>query len=72
MKCVMNNYVPHKINNKTKFDDWFSYYRRDLINMYCIFKEIFNKQYNDVEIENDNELFTKFVYMIFNSSSKHF
>jgi len=69
-KTVLSNYIPHKQPLHVNFDLWFKYHKKDLINLYIIFKQ---KMEYEFRIKNwSNIEFTKFVYFIFNSSSKNY
>ena len=68
------NYIPHKTPFRVKFMDWFNYYKKDLINLYTIFQDGL-EQFDPSDIKADmksNVEFTKFVYMIYHSSSKYY
>lgn len=74
MNSVIRNYIPHKTPIRLNFNKWFEYYRSDLINLYSIFKENLKNNYEDDEFKIDldtNLAFTKFVFFIYNSSSKY-
>ena len=74
MNSVIRNYIPHKTPTRLNFNKWFEYYRSDLINLYSIFKENLKNNYEDDELKIDldtNLAFTKFVFFIYNSSSKY-
>ena len=54
------------------FNEWYKFYKRDLINLYMIFQKSVDERYNNTNVEwRNNETYTKFVYMIFKSSSKY-
>ena len=75
MKYSKSNYIPHKTPFRVKFIDWFNYYKKDLINLYTIFQDSINNNFErtDIKVEfKSNVEFTKFVYMIYNSSSKYY
>jgi hypothetical protein len=75
MKSVIRNYIPHKTPTRLNFNKWFEYYRSDLINLYSIFRENLKNNYEDDEFKIDldkNLAFTKFVFFIYNSSSKYY
>lgn len=70
-KCVITNYIPKSTPNNVYFNKWFEYHKKDLINLYEIFKENIIMRFPHLEKEKwNNVLFTKFVYFIFNNSSK--
>jgi hypothetical protein len=74
MNSVTRNYLPHKKPERLNFNKWFEYYRSDLINLYSIFRENLKSNYEDDEFKIDldkNIAFTKFVFFIYNSSSKY-
>jgi hypothetical protein len=69
------NYIPHQTPFRVKFMDWFKYYKKDLINLYTIFQDSINDNFIEEDIKSNmksNVEFTKFVYMIYNSSSKYY
>ena len=69
------NYIPHKTPFRVKFMDWFNYYKKDLINLYTIFQDSINANFDEEDIKSNmksNVEFTKFVYMIYHSSSKYY
>lgn len=72
MKSVIVNYIPHKRPINVNFNNWFQCYKKDILNLYSIFKESINDnyKYNKIDWETDI-IFKKFVYLIFNSSSKY-
>ena len=79
MKVSKPNYIPHKTPFRVKFMDWFNYYKKDLINLYTIFQYSINQNFDYEDIKADirtgvksNVEFTKFVYMIYHSSSKYY
>ena len=37
-KCVIKNYIPHKLKVKNSFKDWYMEYEHDLLNMFQILK----------------------------------
>ena len=71
-KCVIPNYIPHETPMDADFNEWYKFYKRDLINLYMIFQKSVDERYNNTNVEwRNNETYTKFVYMIFKSSSKY-
>jgi len=74
MRISKPNYIPHRTPFRVKFMDWFNYYKKDLINLYTIFQDGL-EQFDHSDIKADmksNVEFTKFVYMIYHSSSKYY
>ena len=71
MKCVIPNYIPHKVIKKQLFSRWLSRYRNDLLYLY----DDFNKIVQDREIydylkQPSEKDFLRFCLFIFNCSSK--
>ena len=62
MKCVISNYIPHKVKRKN-FSKWFSRYHTDLQHLYEIFRK------TSVEDVSD-KTFMQFSIFIFTCSSK--
>lgn len=70
MKTSISNYIPHRKPNRIDFNEWFSFYKQDLINLYCIFTSCVSSEYQYIDWKT-NQKFTKFVFMIYNKSSKY-
>jgi hypothetical protein len=73
-KCVIFNYIPHKtpkiLNSTIYFEEWYEYYKEDLIEMYYKTMNLVKEQYNTVNIESENN-FNLFINIIYESSSKY-
>lgn len=67
-KCVIFNYIPHKLKNKNKFNKWYNEYEYDLLNMFEIVKDILEFRHSEDEY---NLNFEKFCFLIYNSSSTY-
>ena len=48
-KCVIFNYIPHKLKKKNTFNNWFNEYEDHLINMFNIIKEILESRHTKDE-----------------------
>ena len=59
------NYVPHIKPRKTDYGAWKYEHGYDLINMFCIAKEVVESKYGTVDLEYD-----EFCKMVFSASSK--
>lgn len=68
-KCVIFNYIPHKVTKKVYFNVWLNEYYNHLINLFEITKNISNSRYSDSSITNDS--FEIFCTTIYSSSSKY-
>jgi hypothetical protein len=71
MKCVIPNYIPHKVTKKPKFGRWLSRYREDLLQLYDDFNTIAEDQdvYNNLKQPSEKD-FLRFCLFIFSCSSK--
>jgi hypothetical protein len=67
-KCIIPNYIPHRITKKVRFDDWFNEYNTHLINLFDIIRNIINFRYPDSNISDNS--FQDFCILVYNSSSK--
>jgi hypothetical protein len=63
MKCVIPNYIPHKVKRQN-FGKWFSRYQTDLQHLYDIFNQTKSSETSD-------KTFKQFCVFIFRCSSKY-
>ena len=71
-KCEIFNYIPHKTPKYITYDKWFSYYKKQIIDMYIIMFDIVDDKYSDSGVDWDSEkVFNEFAYMLYESSSKY-
>ena len=68
-KSAIFNYMPRKRSN-TKFDKWYAYYKYDLIHIFKMMRLVFKEKYCPDKKWN-NELFTKFCYLAYHTSSRY-
>ena len=69
--CSIDNYIPYERDDNMEFEEWAEYYKRDLINLFTIFKGNMLRQFPFLKKEIwNNLLFTKFAYFVFKNSSR--
>jgi len=69
---VLRNYIPHNKPMYVNFELWFRYHKKDLINLFNIFRETIEKEFYVNKNIWTNITFTKFVYFVFECSSKYY
>ena len=70
MKCVIPNYIPHKVK-KINYRKWLFRYRSDLLDLYDLFHTGITERYDDEEFTPSEKDFSRFCMFIFHCSSKY-
>ena len=70
MKCIIPNYIPHKVKYPN-YSLWLSRYKFDLINLYDSFYKIVSDRYEEDQFTPSQAEFLRFTKFIYSCSSKH-
>jgi hypothetical protein len=66
---VIFNYIPHRVRYKPKYNVWYLYYEKDLLNLFGIMIEGMKKRYPHVKHNQDT--YKRFCMLMYNNSSKY-